>query len=84
MSEGGAEGCGRGKRSVWLEEVRDQSWDELMVQSGWGRVCGRVVGGREGGTWSRDGTGPREIGVAGDQQTTIGEENFCSLARARG
>ena len=48
VREGGAEGCGRGKRSVWLEEVRDQSWDELMVQSGWGRVCGRVVGGREG------------------------------------
>ena len=46
----------------------------------WSGVRERV----RGWCWSRDGTGPREIGVAKDQQTTIGEENFCSSARARG
>ena len=70
---------------------------ERVVGRSAGSVLGRIDGakwvgeglwegcGGEGrGTWSRDGTGPREIGVAGDQQTTIGEENFCSSARARG
>ena len=43
MSEGGAEWCGEGKRSMWLEGVHGQSLDAFTVQSGWERVCGRVV-----------------------------------------
>ena len=43
MSEGGAEWCGEGKRSMWLEGVHGQSLDAFTVQSGWERVCERVV-----------------------------------------